>query len=143
MLRETGLLVLAMGLMFGVFGCPKKEQVPESSYDPELLAAAREAAAREEQAANAGDDGSAETASGEEAECNRDTGGCPDGSLCWDSWYCKQGRPDQCSAQGDKRCHKRCSDDSDCPEAMPRCIEKPIFKGSDRGVLEKFCVAGE
>ncbi len=143
MLRLASLLMVLAGLSIGLSGCPKKEVVPESSYDPELLETAREVANEQDQveadAAAARTDGASEQPS----ECNRDTGGCPAGSLCWDSWYCKQGREDQCSAQGDKRCHKRCSDDSDCPEAMPRCIEKPIFKGTDRGVLERFCVAGK
>lgn len=143
MLRWGSLLVMLTGLSLWLSGCPKKEVVPESSYDPELLETAREVAGRENEVQQDASGDPDEGVSGQPTECTRDTGGCPDGSLCWDSWYCKQGRPDQCSAQGDKRCHKRCGDDDDCPEAMPRCIEKPIFKGSDRGVLEKFCVAGE
>jgi hypothetical protein len=74
-------------------------------------------------------------------ECDRETGGCEKGYICWDSWFCKHGFEDQCSGAGDKMCHKKCGSNSDCPEKMPFCREIPIFSGSDHGVLEKFCVS--
>jgi hypothetical protein len=133
----VGVFVLAcVGL-----GCPKRDLPPESSYDPDLVRTAKQIAAEQDarDRAAVGQHSSATVA----GECSRETGGCPQDSICWDSWYCKQDRPDQCSASGDKRCHKRCEDDTECPEKMPRCREQPLFKGSDRGVLEKFCVADE
>lgn len=132
---------LVIGLAVLLAGCPRRDQPPESSYDPELLETAKELAAEQDQTDQAAvsDQGEAE----KKGECSRETGGCPAGYLCWDSWYCKQGRDDQCSAMGDKRCHKLCFDDGDCPRAMPLCREKPIFKGSDRGRLERFCVAND
>jgi hypothetical protein len=77
----------------------------------------------------------------EQGECDRETGGCRKGYICWDSRFCKHGFEDQCSAAGDKRCHKKCADNGDCPEDMPFCREIPLFSGSDRGILEKFCVS--
>jgi hypothetical protein len=119
-------------------GCPKREQPPSSAYDPELLEAAREAAADREAEERAYDEENKveETAS----ECTREEGGCKKGFVCWDSYYCKGGFGDQCSASGDKRCHKLCTDDGDCPEKMPHCRTLPLFSGSDRGIEEKFCV---
>jgi hypothetical protein len=126
-----------------VAGCPKRDQPPASAYDDDLLQSADEIAddsrqAQEREAA-LGD----ETGFGNqevEGECTRETGGCKKGFLCWDSYYCRQGNKDQCTASGDKMCHKLCVDDGDCPRKMPVCTEKPIFHGTDRGVLEKFCV---
>ena len=126
-------------LALGLAGCPKRDQPPESSYDPEIVDTAKRIVEESDRQADQADQKDAQDQV--QAECSRETRGCPDDHLCWDSWYCKQGRDDQCSAIGDKRCHKRCADHSDCPKAMPRCEEKPIFKGSERGVLEKFCVA--
>ena len=123
----------------GLSGCPKRDLPPESSYDPELLATAKDLAAEEGDGEAA--EGAGEAPAAEQGECDRERGGCPAGYLCWDSWYCKKGFDDQCSAMGDKRCHKLCEADEDCPEKMPLCRERPLFKGPDRGTLEKFCVA--
>jgi len=135
-------VILLFAAMFLLQGCPRREQPPASAYDPELLETARavsEAREAEEQAAE--DQQVTEQAGSESpAECTRQEGGCPEGYVCWDSYYCKRGFSDQCSAAGDKRCHKRCTDDADCPPEMPRCRTKPIFSGSDRGIEEKFCV---
>ena len=123
-----------------VCGCPRRDQVPESAYDPELVEAAKAAAEDEKAAREAAAQEQEEETEEEQGECNRETGGCKEGYICWDSRFCKHGFEDQCSAAGDKRCHKKCSDNSDCPEDMAFCREIPIFSGSDHGVLEKFCV---
>ena len=137
--RTTFLVILFLSLSLALSACPKREQPPKNAYDPELMATAAELAKDKDKGPS--DTSQGETAE-EEGECNRTTGGCEKGYLCWDSWYCKHGQ-DTCSAMGDKRCHKICIDDKDCPKDMPRCAEKPIFRGSDRGQLEKFCVAPE
>jgi len=103
-----------------------------------LLKAAREAAAERKAADEESEVEGSQAAT--VAECTRQEGGCKHGYICWDSYYCKLGSADQCSAAGDKRCHKLCSDDADCPQDMPYCRLKPIFSGSERGVEEKFCV---
>ena len=125
-----------------ICGCPHRDEVPESAYDPELVEAAKAAAEAERAAREAAEEEEAEAAAAAEVkgECNRETGGCKKGYICWDSWFCKHGFEDQCSAAGDKSCHKKCADNGDCPEDMPFCREIPIFSGSDHGVLEKFCV---
>ena len=130
-------------LIFAVIfcGCPGRSEVPESAYDPELVEAAK-AAAEAEKAARAEEAARQEEYAKEvKGECDRETGGCEKGYICWDSWFCKHGFEDQCTAAGDKMCHKKCSDNSDCPEKMPFCREIPIFAGSEHGVLEKFCVS--
>jgi len=119
-------------------GCHPREQPPASAYDPALLEAAREAAAERKEADEESADESFRTTA--VAECTRQEGGCKHGYICWDSYYCKLGFADQCSAAGDKCCHKLCTDDADCPQDMPYCRLKPIFSGSERGVEEKFCV---
>ncbi len=131
-------------VVFGmiVCGCPHRDEVPESAYDPELVEAAKAAAEAERKAREEAEQQQEEAAAEEvKGECSRDTGGCEKGYICWDSWFCKHGFQDQCTAAGDKMCHKKCSDNSDCPEKMPFCREIPIFSGSDHGVLEKFCVS--
>ncbi len=134
-IRAVSLVLLAVALA----GCPKRDVPPDSAYDPELVDAAR-------QAAEAKGQGGAEAPAGEapvaRAECDRETGGCPEGFLCWDSWYCKLGT-DQCSAAGDKRCHKLCATHADCPADMPQCVARAIFRGSAEGTEERFCVAGD
>lgn len=130
-------IAIVLGFSFLVTGCPKRDQPPKSSYDPELVQVAEEMSERDQSGQDTEQENSDEKIKG---ECSNRLNNCKDGSICWDSLFCRQDNPDQCSAQGDKMCHKKCSDDSDCPEAMPKCIEKPIFKHSDRGVLEKFCV---
>ncbi|MBN2494743.1 MAG: hypothetical protein JXR96_09155 [Deltaproteobacteria bacterium] len=147
-MRKTGTgrqllftILLAVALSAFAAGCPKRDQPPPTAYDPELLAAAQQAA--EEDAAAQNDAGPSSNAAKAKPECDRERGGCAEGFLCWDSWYCKRGLEDQCSAAGDKRCHKRCETDADCPADTPRCVEKPIFNGSERGILERFCVSGE
>ena len=130
--------VIWIFLLLGLSGCPKREQPPESAYDPELLEAARAAAKdRENDELDANQD--TQLPEGP-AECTRESGGCKKGYICWDSHFCKQGFSDQCSASGDKRCHKECAENKHCPNEMPYCVEKPIFSGSERGKTEKFCV---
>jgi hypothetical protein len=123
-----------------VCGCPHRDEVPESAYDPELVEAAKAAAEDERAAREAAASEQAEAAEEQKGECSRETGGCEKGYVCWDSWFCKNGFEGQCSAAGDKRCHKKCSTNAGCPQDMPFCREIPIFSGSDHGVLEKFCV---
>ncbi len=123
------------------FACSNRDQPPESAYDTSTLESARALAKiraqEDEQNLQAQRE---QKAKAPKPECSRLTGGCAEGHICWDSHFCKQGFDDQCSAAGDKRCHKLCSFDGDCPEKMPHCQEKPIFSGSERGKLEKFCV---
>jgi hypothetical protein len=133
--RGVWLLFLVLGLA----GCPRRDQPPASAYDPELLEAAQNAARRHEATGSARDDPAVAPA---RAECDRLTGGCPEGFLCWDSWYCKLGT-DQCSSSGDKRCHKLCSRNADCPEDMPVCVARAVFRGTAEGTEERFCVAEE
>lgn len=130
-------------VVFGmsVCACPHRDEVPESAYDPDLVKAAKAAAADERAAREATAAEQAERVEEVKGECSRETGGCQKGFICWDSWFCKHGFEDQCSGAGDKRCHQKCSSDGDCPEDMPFCREIPIFSGSDHGVLEKFCVS--
>ena len=133
-------VVILLGLV--LLGCRKRDKVPESAYDPEIVAAARALA----QEANQGEEPtnvSSQPREKKKGDCDWETGGCQVGWICWDSWFCKGGFEDQCSATGDQRCHKQCAGDQDCPGSMPVCKEVPIFKGSDRGVLEKFCVSRE
>ena len=127
-----------------VCGCPKRDQVPETAYDPDLIEAARAAQEEQEQARREAERQAEfdkqRVEEEEEGECSRDEGGCRGGYVCWDSYFCKSGDQDQCSQAGDKKCHKKCQYDVDCPSDMPYCREKPIFHGDERGVLEKFCV---
>ena len=128
-----------------VCGCPGRSEVPESAYDPEMIEAAKAAVEAERAEREAEEEAAAaeaaEAAEEVKGECSRETGGCKEGYVCWDSWFCKRGFEDQCSAAGDKSCHKKCADNGDCPEDMPFCREIPIFSGSDHGILEKFCVS--
>jgi hypothetical protein len=139
MKKKFYLLVVSFtGSLVFFGGCHPQEKPPASAYDPALIEAAQEAAAERK----AADEESADQESGKTtvAECTRQEGGCKRGYICWDSYYCKLGFADQCSASGDKRCHKLCMDDGDCPQAMPHCRLMPIFSGTERGVEEKFCV---
>jgi hypothetical protein len=132
------------GAVWLVLGCTGGERIPKSAYDPKLLDDAQAIAKENEEHRRALEEHSRE-ARAEEAvrgECDRDEGGCPADHVCWDSFFCKDGSTDSCSAAGDMMCHKRCKSDRDCTARMPRCVEKPIFKGSEDGVLEKFCVGG-
>ncbi len=129
-------IAFLLGLPFVITGCPKRDQPPKSSYDPELVEVAQELSKTDQ----VEDDTVQNTREKTKGECTSTLNNCKEGFICWDSMFCRQDNPDQCSAQGDKLCHKKCNDDSDCPESMPRCIEKPIFRHSDRGPLEKFCV---
>lgn len=138
------LFCLAIVLSLVIGGCPKREQPPKSAYGDDLLESAqrvqeeqKEADAREKELQK---QAAAEAEEEYEGECTRQAGGCKQGYICWDSYYCKQGFEDQCSGSGDKMCHRKCVDDNDCPRKMPVCTEKPIFHGTERGVLEKFCV---
>ncbi len=131
-------LMVTMLLAMVCWGCRHEAKPPESAYDPELLKMAEEAAAeREREARQTPKEPEVQPKKG---ECSREEGGCPPGYLCWDSYFCKQDFPDQCSADGDLRCHKLCSDDGDCPRSAPTCITKPIFSGSEQGQEYKFCV---
>jgi len=142
MTRLVFLLMVSISLI--VSGCPKRDQPPASAYDQELLdSAARIKQQEKDERAHEEALAAQEAARAEEnyeAECNRQDGGCKKGYLCWDSFYCKQGFEEQCTSSGDKMCHKKCVDNGDCPSKMPACVEKPIFHGSERGVLESFCV---
>ncbi|MBW2699920.1 MAG: hypothetical protein JRF33_03790 [Deltaproteobacteria bacterium] len=138
-LQRFAMGMALMGLAFIISACPRREQPPKSSYDSDLMATAAELAKDQSQPTELPADPPEEEVKG---ECDRLTGGCAEGFLCWDSWYCKNAE-DTCSGMGDKKCHKLCNNHSECPKAMPRCVEKPIFRGSDRGKLEKFCVAGQ
>ena len=133
---RTSLLLLVAVL---TVGCSRRSGPPETMYDQDLIDTAREVALERRMKSDAapGED-EAQKPTG---ECNRETGGCPPGYLCWDSWFCKRGAEDQCSASGDRRCHKLCSDGDDCPRSSPLCAEKPIFKGSEEGTAEKFCIS--
>jgi len=68
-------------LIFAVIfsGCPGRSEVPESAYDPELVAAAKAAAERaaREEAAREQDEAAEEI----NAEYNRGTRGCKKGDL--------------------------------------------------------------
>ncbi|HOX45871.1 MAG TPA: hypothetical protein PK668_19880 [Myxococcota bacterium] len=138
-MRTSIVVVCALGLGVLLGGCPKRDLPPDSAYDPELLEYARQVAADKDRPVDGDQPG---PAAAEQAECNRETGGCAEGFLCFDSWYCKLGT-DQCSAAGDKRCHKLCSTDADCPEDMPRCAAQAMFNGSAEGTEERFCVSGD
>ncbi len=140
-MRRVLTQVVVMGLVgLALAGCPKKE--PVSAYDAKLLESARAAAEEEKryQAEMAKEYSKSQEVKG---ECSREQDDCEDGFLCWDSYFCKADNKDQCSAYGDKRCHKLCTTDADCPSAMPRCQEQPIFSGSEQGVLQKLCVVKE
>ena len=128
-------------LAWTVAGCPRRDQPPESSYDPKLVDTAKQIADDANQPIPDQPDSSNEGAE-TEGECDRDSGGCVTGWICWDSYFCKGAGENACTAAGDKRCHKRCQQHSDCPSDTPRCKEVPIFKGSEHGVLEMFCVSG-
>ena len=124
-----------------ITGCPKRDDVPEYAYDPELLEAARAAREERERADREAEEAMRQQQEQEEkGECSRETGGCRAGYICYDSYFCKGGDKDQCSASGDKMCHKKCFDDNDCPSDTPYCREIAIFHGTERGILEKFCV---
>jgi hypothetical protein len=118
-------------------GCHHQARPPETAYDPELLKLAQEAA---EEQKNQAPEPVKEEPVRTEGECSRDGVGCPPGYICWDSYFCKLGFTDQCSADGDRRCHKLCSDDGDCPRSEPRCVTRPIFAGSETGKEFKFCL---
>jgi hypothetical protein len=135
LINKVILLVLVFGL--SIAGCAKNNQVPKTAYDPALLEAAQAAEQERKEEETVLEKQSVQQ---QEAECSREGGGCQPGWICWDSWYCKDGFDNQCSSAGDKKCHKQCDDHQDCPESMPECKETPIFKGSDRGVLESFCI---
>ena len=120
--------------------CHPQPKPPETAYDPALLEASREAA-REQELERQQQAQQAEQVQPVKGQCSREEGGCPPGYFCWDSYFCKQGFTDQCTASGDKRCHKLCDNDADCPHRMPHCRAKPIFSGSERGSEVKFCVA--
>lgn len=137
MRRELALMGIVglFGLIF--VGCPKNE--PVSAYDPKLLESAR-AAAEEEKQHQAEMAEANKKYQEKKGECSREQDDCEDGFICWDSYFCRAGNKDQCSAYGDKRCHKICKTDADCSSAMPRCQEQPMFNGSEQGVLEKMCV---
>ncbi len=134
---RTPSITIVIGLSFLMTGCPKRDQPPKSSYDPDLVEVAEELSEENQLEQNPEQQSTDKQVKG---ECQRSLDNCKDGYVCWDSLFCRQDNPDQCSSQGDRLCHKKCNEDSDCPQDMPRCIEKPIFKHSDRGVLEKFCV---
>jgi hypothetical protein len=129
-------LVLAM-----LAGCAKRQEIPQSAYDPAVLAAVEEAAQAEQERREALAASQAEQQRRQKGECDYKKGGCPEGFVCWDSYFCKNNFSDQCKAAGDRRCHKRCREDGDCPKEMPSCQEIPLFLGTESGVLEKFCVA--
>lgn len=137
----TAVAGIGLGLLAAA-GCAKREAPPPSAYDPELVETLERAQAEDRERAAAAARDRADPADAQ-AECTWETGGCPDGSICFDSWYCRRGRPDQCGARGDQRCHPRCDSDEDCPAQWPLCRDIPMFKGSDRGQLERFCVAEE
>lgn len=121
--------------------CHPEPKPPETAYDPALLEAAREAARERERERQQLQQQQQQAQPVKKGECSREEGGCPPGYFCWDSYFCKQGFTDQCTASGDKRCHKLCDSDVDCPRRMPHCRAKPIFSGSERGSEVKFCVA--
>jgi hypothetical protein len=129
-------------LVVGLCGCPKRDEVPKSAYDPELLETA-EAIKAAQQAEQQEQQREQVEQREKKGECSRETGGCKEDQICWDSFFCKSGAGDECSKSGDRRCHKRCLDNKDCPKNMPRCEEKPMFNGSDQGTLERFCVGKE
>jgi len=125
----------SLGLALTACGRPKP---PPTAYDPALIDLVRDAEA-EHQDREASRPAARPTAPQAESECTRDTSQCPVGWICWDSWFCRVGY-DQCSAAGDKRCHKTCVDTADCPGEMPVCRDVTIFKGSERGTTERICV---
>ncbi len=131
------MLGLAGGLC--VSGCLHGEKVPESAYDPDIIETAKAIQKEQEAEREAFEHAEEAERKKQTAECSRTTGGCKEGYLCWDSWYCKHGFSDQCTASGDKKCHKRCANRKNCPKEYPICREVPIYNGSDRGVLEKIC----
>ncbi len=137
------LFLIAFAL--SVVSCSRGEKVPRSAYDPKLLDTADQIAKDNEAHQKALEEQS--QADQEETlprgECDREEGGCPSDHVCWDSYFCKDGSTDSCSASGDKLCHKRCKSDRDCTARMPRCVERPIFRGDENGVLEKFCIGKE
>lgn len=134
--------IVFLGLLgsFLLSGCLRGERVPESAYDPELIETAKAIREQQEAERKAYEQAKTVEKKNQKSECNRNTRGCKDGYICWDSWYCKQGFSDQCTESGDKKCHQKCSSRKDCPEEMPVCREIPVFNGSEHGVLEKFCV---
>jgi hypothetical protein len=126
-------------LTFVLFGCPKRSDVPESAYDPSILKAADEIAA-DQKAKDDALSSRTEVEKTSKPECSRESGGCEDGYVCNDSYFCKDGFDGQCSGSGDKRCHKLCKKDDECPEKMPVCGEIPVFQGSEQGTLFKACI---
>ncbi len=120
--------------------CAKRQEIPQSAYDPAVLAAVEEAAQAEQERREALAAAQAEQERRSKGECNYKKGGCREGFVCWDSYFCKNNFSDQCKAAGDRMCHKRCREDADCPKEMPSCQEIPLFLGTETGVLEKFCV---
>lgn len=132
------LLSCLLFLSIWVSGCPKRSDVPESAYDPEILDTAKKAIAESKaQQPVTTEETPADNAKG---ECDHQSGGCKKGYVCWDSRFCKSGFTDQCAESGDKRCHRSCSQDGDCPAEMPTCRDISVFKGNEVGTLEKFCV---
>jgi len=137
-MKRASFLIACVGL---VISCMGGEKVPKSAYDPKLLDTAQQIAKdNDEQQKALEQQNQAQSEDNTRGECDREEGGCPEDHVCWDSFFCKDGSTDSCSASGDKLCHKRCKTDRDCTARMPRCMEKPIFNGNDNGVLEKFCV---
>jgi hypothetical protein len=130
--RTIGLV----SLLF-LMNCAHGDELPQSPYDPDVVQAAKEAVDsydREDQALRE------KQVAPSTAECSRGSGGCEKGYVCWDSLQCSPNSQTQCSALGDKRCHRRCSNHADCLKSMPVCAEKPIFSGGQQGRLESFCV---
>jgi len=71
--------------------------------------------------------------------CHKDSD-CPAGSVCYTSLPCKTINGQEiCGAeQGDLLCHKKCLDNSDCPEDMPVC-KATNFLINNKDVLIKIC----
>ena len=128
-------------ITFAFAGCSKRDQPPTSAYDPKLIETAKEVSENERLAREQEEAEAAEKSKTVKGECSRQRGGCQDGFICWDSYFCKAGFSDQCSGSGDKMCHKKCASHDDCPKEMPTCRELPLFNSNEAGVLEKFCVA--
>jgi hypothetical protein len=126
-----------LGLL--VFACHRRDEVPKSAYDPEIVETAQKIAENERERDRMARETNQETQQ-KKGECGRETGGCQEGFLCWDSYFCKNDFPDQCSGSGDRRCHRQCETSQDCPEKMPNCTEVPFFNGSEQGVLQKICI---
>ena len=138
-MKAQALPAICLAAVWLLAGCHRQPQPPPSAYDKELLDTARRIAEenrrRDEQARQ-----QAAEPKPQKVQCSRETGGCQPGYICWDSYFCKRGFDDQCTASGDKRCHKLCDTDEDCPRSMPKCRAKPMFSGSEEGREVTFCV---